>query len=169
MDIITKENFAKAYPELYGEIVKEASEKGFSAGYDKGKADGAEAERKRIMDVEAQILPGHEDLIKALKYDGKTTGPDAAVQILAAEKKLMKVKLQDIIDDGSKAKVSDVDTSSSEKKTEVDPGIELDCLTKEKMKETGMDYRNASIAVQKEHLDLAQKVTEQLKAQRERK
>jgi signal peptide peptidase SppA len=51
-----------------------------------GFAAGATAERQRIQDVEAQALPGHEALISALKFDGKTTGPEAAVQVLNAER-----------------------------------------------------------------------------------
>jgi hypothetical protein len=31
-------------------------------------------------------MPGHEKLIDALAFDGKTTGPEAAVQVLAAER-----------------------------------------------------------------------------------
>lgn len=53
---------------------------------DEGSAAGAKAERERIQAVEAQALPGHEALIATLKFDGKTSGPEAAVQILAAEK-----------------------------------------------------------------------------------
>lgn len=49
-------------------------------------AQAADAERARIMAVEAQALPGHEALINNLKADGKTTGPEAAVMVLAAEK-----------------------------------------------------------------------------------
>jgi hypothetical protein len=56
------------------------------AAYERGKADGAAAERERIKAVEAQAVPGHEALIAELKYDGKTTGPEAAVKVLAAEK-----------------------------------------------------------------------------------
>ncbi len=48
---------------------------------------GAKAERERIQAVEAQFLPGHEDLIAKLAFDGKTTGEQAAVAVLAAEKK----------------------------------------------------------------------------------
>src|SRR4029077_14535351 len=44
----------------------------------------------RIMSVEAQLLPGHEALVATLKFDGKTTGAEAAVQILAAERALNK-------------------------------------------------------------------------------
>ena len=55
-------------------------------GVAEGRKLGAAAERERIQAVEAQALPGHEPLIAALKYDGKTTGPEAAVQVLQAER-----------------------------------------------------------------------------------
>lgn len=44
------------------------------------------AERNRIMAVEDQLIPGHEALILSLKFDGKSTGGDAAQAVLAAEK-----------------------------------------------------------------------------------
>lgn len=46
------------------------------------------AETARILAVEAQLIPGHEALILSLKSDGKSTGSDAAVAVLAAEKTL---------------------------------------------------------------------------------
>lgn len=53
-----------------------------------GRTAGATAERERIQAVEAQCLPGHEALIAGLKYDGKTTGPEAALAVLGAERQL---------------------------------------------------------------------------------
>lgn len=50
--------------------------------------EGATAERKRIQEVLAQSLPGHEALVNALAFDGKTTAAEAALQILSAEKKV---------------------------------------------------------------------------------
>ena len=50
------------------------------------RAEGAEAERARISAVREQNMPGHEALIEALAFDGKTTGPEAAVKVLAAER-----------------------------------------------------------------------------------
>ena len=50
------------------------------------RAEGSAAERDHILAVRAQALAGHEDLIEALAFDGKTTGPEAAVAILAAER-----------------------------------------------------------------------------------
>lgn len=49
-------------------------------------AAGAAAERERIKAVSEQCMPGHEALIEGMKYDGKTTGPEAAVAVLRAEK-----------------------------------------------------------------------------------
>ncbi len=57
------------------------------------KAEGAEAERERVQAVKSQSLPGHEALIETLMFDGKTSGPDAAVLILQAEKKFVESHL----------------------------------------------------------------------------
>lgn len=51
-------------------------------------AEGAAAERSRIQAVEAALIPGHEALVAALKFDGKTTGGDAALAIVGAERAL---------------------------------------------------------------------------------
>jgi len=63
------------------------------AVFDAIKAEGATAERQRIRDVLAQALPGHEALIQTLAFDGKTTGPEAASAVLAAERKAREAKL----------------------------------------------------------------------------
>lgn len=68
------EELRAAHPDLCASLVAE------------GRESGAAAERDRIASVEAQTIPGHEALVAALKYDGKTSGPEAAVQVLAAEK-----------------------------------------------------------------------------------
>lgn len=51
-------------------------------------ADVATAERERIQAVLDTAMPGHETLVNTLAFDGATTAPEAAVQILAAEKKI---------------------------------------------------------------------------------
>lgn len=48
--------------------------------------EGASAERQRIQDVQAQAMPGHDALIATMAFDGKTTGPMAAVAVLNAER-----------------------------------------------------------------------------------
>lgn len=62
-------------------------------------AEGAESERLRIKAVLDQAMPGHEGLIQTLAFDGKTTGPEAAVQILAAEKKVRGTAVQNLAAD----------------------------------------------------------------------
>lgn len=51
-------------------------------------AEGARAERTRIQQVEAACLAGHEALIAGMKFDGKSSGADAAMAVLSAEKSL---------------------------------------------------------------------------------
>lgn len=62
-------------------------------GVAEGMTQGATAERQRIQDVMAQALPGHEALVQTLAFDGKTTGPEAASAVLAAERKTRETKL----------------------------------------------------------------------------
>lgn len=64
----------------------EGYEKGFEDGRKQSIDEGARAERQRILDVKAQSMPGHEALIEQFIADGKTTGPEAAVAVLQAEK-----------------------------------------------------------------------------------
>lgn len=58
----------------------------FNAIHTEGHQAGAAAERSRIQGVRASSLPGHEALIEALAFDGVTTGEQAAVKVLAAER-----------------------------------------------------------------------------------
>ncbi|AWI57177.1 S49 family peptidase [Sinorhizobium fredii] len=53
-----------------------------------GAAEAAQAERDRLLGIEehAAGLAGHDELVKKLKADGKSSPAEAAVQILAAEK-----------------------------------------------------------------------------------
>jgi len=68
--VITHEMIAQQYPAVAETL----------------RMEGAQRERERIRSVEDQLMPGHEALIKTLKFDGKTTGAEAAMQILASEK-----------------------------------------------------------------------------------
>jgi hypothetical protein len=63
------------------------------------RAQGADAERQRIADVRKQALPGHEALIERLATDGKTTGPEAAVAVLNAERELGATRRKDLAAD----------------------------------------------------------------------
>jgi hypothetical protein len=74
--------------QMLGRAVIEATAAGIQQGRLQGMAEGARAERERIAAVRAQALPGHEALIEQLAADGKTTGPEAATAVLAAERQL---------------------------------------------------------------------------------
>lgn len=71
-----------------------------------GKIAGATAECERIQSVEAQALPGHEALIATLKFDGKTSGAEAAMQVLHAEKAKKGKHLANLENDASNASVT---------------------------------------------------------------
>jgi len=88
----TLETLAKEAPELLAQIQADAKK----AGVDEGLKDGAQKEVDRIKAVLAQTMPGHEALVETLAFDGKTTGPEAAVQILAAEKKIRENAQEDL-------------------------------------------------------------------------
>ena len=49
-------------------------------------AEGATNERARIQAIEDIAVAGHEDLVNAAKFDGKTTAEALAVQILKPDK-----------------------------------------------------------------------------------
>lgn len=66
-------------------------------------AAGAVAEMNRIKGIEAASLPGHEALIEALKFDGHTTGAEAALQIVGAERVMIEGKKRQIEKDAIEA------------------------------------------------------------------
>jgi signal peptide peptidase SppA len=75
------------HPELVQAIIAEAQAT-MAEAVEAASVEGAAAERARIQSVEDACIPGHEALIASLKYDGKTTGEQAALQIIGAEKLL---------------------------------------------------------------------------------
>jgi len=66
------------------------------------RTEGAAGERDRIAAVRAQALPGHEGLIDKLAADGQTTGPQAAMAVIAADRVrqqgIAQARLDDAID-----------------------------------------------------------------------
>jgi len=73
------------HPDVYQSVFAEGVA---SLNLDESQALGATQERERIQAVEAQCMAGHEELIASLKFDGKTTGGEAAVAVLKAENEL---------------------------------------------------------------------------------
>jgi hypothetical protein len=116
---VTAESLKTAYPAIVQGIEKAAFDNGYSAGLTKGTEDGlkagADKERLRIQAVENNLLPGHEALIFQMKFDGVTTGEQAAVKILHAEKALRETKLQDFTADKPPV-VATVDAAKDEPK-----------------------------------------------------
>lgn len=79
--------------ENHSALLEDIEANAFAAGRLVGFEDGGKNERERIRAVEEQILPGHEALIQSLKFDGETTGEQAAVKVLQAEKLAQKTAL----------------------------------------------------------------------------
>ena len=89
-----------------GDLVADGHELGLTEGTEAGMAAGIKQETQRIKDVEASLIPGHEALIASLKFDGKTTGPEAAVKVIQAEQSDAGKVLKDIEDDAPKPAAS---------------------------------------------------------------
>jgi hypothetical protein len=70
-------------------------------GFTFGMQDGAQNELERILAVQAQTMPGYEALVTELVADSKTTGPEAAVKVLAAEKQIRVNAKTDLDADGN--------------------------------------------------------------------
>lgn len=93
-----------------------------------GLIEGAEQELKRIQAIEALAMPGQEALIAEMKADGKTTGPEAAVKLIAADKTLREAKGKDIVKDSTEEglAVPAAAAPSDEEGVEVDADAPLD-------------------------------------------
>ena len=87
------------------------------------RAEGAVGERDRIAAVRAQAMPGHEALIEALAADGHTSGPEAAMAVVAAENALRKEQAQAQAAEAPAPVAFDspVDTAAEPAAAEIDP------------------------------------------------
>lgn len=111
MDKVT---LMEKHPELYQSLLAEG--KASAAAADQtalatAREEGAATERARIQSVEAVCMPGHEKLIAGLKFDGTTTGGEAALQIIGAEKQLRDGALKELVV-GANAAVAVVGTTA---------------------------------------------------------
>ena len=136
---MTPEVLKEKFPDVFAVIENQGHVKGLSEGYEKGCKEGhvqgfnagAESERKRIEAVEAQSLVGHEALIAQLKADGKTTGEQAAMMVLSAEKEKRKTRMQSL-EDSSIKPVPPSNTDTEQFKA-VSEGKDFEALSKEYM------------------------------------
>ena len=113
---ITMAVLEKDAPALLEAIQADAKKEGVTLG--------ATNERDRIKGVSEQNMVGHEALVSGLMYDGKTTGPEAAVQVLAAEKVIRGTAAAKLAADGVTPVVAVVPVDDG-KKT-IDPELPLD-------------------------------------------
>lgn len=67
------------------EVTLEMLERDHAEIVEQIRAQGATAERERILGIERAALPGHDKLVSSLKADGKTSPAEAALAIVAAE------------------------------------------------------------------------------------
>ena len=102
---ISAEYIKSEYPGVYEQISKEGHVNGLS----EGQAEGAKAERERIQAVKGQTIPGEEALVEELMFDGKTSGPEAAVKILGRHKAKL-VNQSEALAEGAADPVADVET-----------------------------------------------------------
>lgn len=100
---ITLELIQAEHPEIVAEILKTVNidyvRENLPEAVTAFESEGAEAERKRIEAVRDQSMPGHDALIEEMMFDGSTTGEQAAVKILQAEKKNREIMAADIVKD----------------------------------------------------------------------
>ena len=89
-------------------------------------AEGATAERGRILGIEANALPGHDTLIAEMKADGTTTPEQAAVKVLNAERGKGDTAMQAIAAAVADVPVVVADTVVSEDKPKVDANAPIE-------------------------------------------
>lgn len=80
---------------------------------DEALAEGAAQERARIQAIEDVAMIGHEDLVKAAKFDGKTTAEALAVQMIKAEKARASTMLKNRMED-AKASLDGIEPESND-------------------------------------------------------
>jgi len=91
-EAMTLDKLKADHPDLVAAIAAEAcdgmvNQEELQKQVNTARTEGATAESTRINDVRAQSIPGHEDLIETMAFDGKSTGADTALAIVASEKK----------------------------------------------------------------------------------
>lgn len=118
---------AEQHPELLANIQAEA------------RAAGAKAEQERVAAVRAQSMPGHEALIEQLAADGKTTGPEAAVAVLAAERAAVAARGKAFVDDDAPAPAKNGAAPSDMPKTKAQQAAEAKAYAAEH----GVDFITA--------------------------
>jgi ATP-dependent Clp protease, protease subunit len=106
INIMTIEKLKAEHPEVYQAMCDEARQTAaadHALALEEAKQQAVTGERQRIADCRAQAIPGHEALVDAMAFDGKSTSADVALAIIGAEKKLRSTALQNLQDDAPPA------------------------------------------------------------------
>ncbi len=156
------------HPAVYQEVFDAGKAEGVqiaAATVETAKAEalkvGAEAERKRIVEINAALIPGHEKIIEAAVADGKSTAGEVALKIVAAEKATRETKLAALEADGKEAgRVSGAAAPVGEKpqaeaSNAKEAGDKLDALAQRIKAEKKCSYSEAFAQAEKENLKLA--------------
>lgn len=115
---LTREALERDHPALFASLRTE-----FTAA---GQAAGAAAERDRVTAVRGAALPGHEKLIEALASDGKTTGPEAAAAVLAAERGLRQAQASAHANDAPKPAPGATAPTTEQEKPQADSSLPVE-------------------------------------------
>lgn len=119
---INKDYILENHPEIADAFINEGKA---SVDLDSAKTEGATAERERIQSVLDQSMPGHEETVQAMAFDGKTSGPEAAVAILKAEKGVRVAKVGAIAADAND--IPTIEPSEVTPKAKVELPLEDQC------------------------------------------
>lgn len=88
-DSMEKEKAPKS-PDITLDLIKNEYPAIVEALRAEGREEGAKAERERIQAVHALAMPGHEALVAAAMFDGKSDAGAVAIAVLAAQKEQLK-------------------------------------------------------------------------------
>lgn len=111
----------------HADLVAAILAEGKQGGVEQGRQEGAAAERTRIQSVFAQAMPGHAELVQKLAFDGKTTGDQAAAQILNAERAKLGKTAADIAADAADLANKPAPTPAADPGAEdTQPGADVD-------------------------------------------
>ncbi len=123
------------HPDAFEAIAAQGREEataGHAEAIEAARKEGAASETARVKGVFAQSMPGHDALIQTLALDGETSGEQAAVKVLAAEREATSGHLEA----AKKTPANDVEevAASGDTKTRVDSksvATEANSLVKE--------------------------------------
>lgn len=120
---ITKGYLLANHPEVAESLIEDGKK---TIDVKQIETDAKKAECDRIQGVYEQSVPGHEDLITSLMFDGKTDAGMAAVKIIQADKQTRKDVVADLEADAP-APVNHVDAPPPKlKETKIDPNLPIE-------------------------------------------